>query len=265
MYLSQHTPEEFRSLDARIKELIAEIFAAIPATRTKIKIPAETSVFANPERQGKVFLIRDGVLSYTADRKILFHFEPGDLVGIEHLLTATTAEVFSDFAVVVDEYEGKTFLAALSQSPVLLKKWSELLTLHSSLFLTLSRTLMNPPPVGSPTILSFQPGEVIVAEGSESTDVIALVEGEAVASCKGTTAGEIAAGQFFGVLSALSNSPRQATVTAITECMVMLLPRDNFLHIIETKPATVLKMLQDMGEALISGDGPSLQLSFSKF
>ena len=265
MYLPQETPEDFRSLDARIKALVAEIIAAVPAARSTIKIPAEQNVFSVPANKGKLFLIRDGVLSYTLDRKILFHFEPGDLVGIEHLLTTTNAEVLSDFAVVVDEYEGKHFLAALSQDAALLKTWSELLTLHSSLFLTLSRTLMNPPPVGSPNILSFQPGEVIVAEGSASTDVVALVEGEAAASCKGSPAGSILAGQFFGVLSALSDSPRQATVTATTECMVMLLPRENFLHIIETKPSTVLKMLQDMGEALFAAEGPSLQLSFSKF
>lgn len=265
MYLPKEASEEFRALAGQIRAIIAEIMAAIPAARVNCKLPAEISVFSQQPNKGKVFWVRDGVLSYTIGQKILFHFEPGDLVGIEHLLTQTAAEVLTDFAVVVDEYEGGSILAALGQSPALLKRWSELLTLQSSLFLTLTRSLMNPPPVGSPNIVSFLPGEVIVAEGSASTDVVALVEGEASASCKGSPAGQIQAGQFFGVLAALSDAPRQATVTATTECMVMLLPRDNFLHIIESKPATVLKMLQDMGQALVNAEGPSLALSFSKF
>jgi hypothetical protein len=265
MYLPQETSEEFRALDGRIKGLVSELLAAIPVARTRIKLPAESNIFQTPTNKGKLFRIQDGVLSYTLNRKILFHFEPGDLVGIEQLLTATDAEVLSDFAIVVDEYEGKTLLGKIGQDPSLLKKWSELLTLHSTLFLALTRTLMNPPPVGSPDIVSFMPGEVIIAEGSSASEVLALVEGEAVAISQGVESGRIQAGQFFGVLSALSDTPRQATVKAATECMVMLLPRENFLHIIESKPATVLKMLQEMGEALVSSSGPSLQLSFSKF
>ena len=265
MYLPHKTPEEFRSLDRQIKMLVTEITAALPASRSAMKIPADKSVFGSDEHRGKLFKVRDGVLSYTVDRKILFNFEPGDLVGIEHLLTNTTAEVLSDFAVVVDQYNGTDLLGAISHDSTLLRKWSELLALRSSLFLSLTRSLMNPPPVGTPDILTFMPGEVIVAEGSAATEVVALVEGVATASVQGTPAGQINAGQFFGVLAARSNSPRHATVTAATECMVMLLPRDNFLYIIETKPATVLQMLQDMGEALISASGPSLQLSFSKF
>ena len=185
MYLPQETTEEFRALDARIKGLVAELLSPIPAARTRIKLPAESNIFLAPSNKGKLFLIQDGVLSYTLNRKILFHFEPGDLIGIEQLLTATEAEVLSDFAIVVDEYEGKTVLAAISQDPALLKKWSELLTLHSTLFLTLTRTLMNPPPVGSPDIVSFMPGEIIIAEGSNASEVLALVEGEAVAISQG--------------------------------------------------------------------------------
>lgn len=265
MYLPQQTPEEFRRLDQNAKAVLAGVVQGIPPTRPGVRISSNQDVFANPERQGKLYLLRDGVVSYVLDNKILFYFEPGDLIGAEHLLTKAPAQIVTDFAVVADEYDGSQFLTTVCSAPDLQRRWSEYLVLQSSLLLSLTRSLLRPPPAGSPDIRTFMPGEVIVTEGTPSDEVLALVEGEATASSQGTSVGRIEAGEIFGVLSALTETPRTATVVATTDCLVMMLPRENFLHIIESKPATVLKMIQEMGHAVMAANEPALSLSFSKF
>ena len=265
MYLAQNTPEEFQRLDAKAKAVLAELLQHIPPTKPKIRISSNQDVFSVPERKGKLYFIKDGVLSYALNNRQLFFFEPGDLVGAEHLLTSAQAQILSDFAVIADEYDGGEFMKVVCANPELHRKWSEYLVLQSSILVTLTNTLIKAAPASSPDVRSYMIGDLICEEGSNADEVYALVEGEAEARVKGAPVGRVQAGELFGVLAAVTGNPRAATIVSTSDCLVMAFPRESFLHIIESKPATVLKMIQDMGQAVLTVNEKALSLSFSKF
>jgi CRP/FNR family transcriptional regulator, cyclic AMP receptor protein len=265
MYLAQQTPDEFKRLDARAKAVLADLLQNVPPVKAKARISSNQDVFTSADRKGKLYLIKDGILSYVVQGKALFYFEPGDLIGTEHFLTGGQAQILSDFAVVVDEYDGTEFLKVVCNSPELHRKWSEYLVLQSSLMVTLTGSLIKAAPATAPDIQTFMPGEIICAEGTTADNVFALVEGEAEAQSGNNPVGRIQAGEMFGVLAAVTEIPRTATVVAVSDCLVMILPRESFLHVIESKPSTVLKMIQEMGQTLINVNEKALSLSFSKF
>ena len=265
MHLAEQTPPEFERIATRAKEVLAELLPHIPPAVKGSKISSNQDVFSVAARKGKLFVLRDGTLSYSVQNRTLFFFDPGDLIGAEHLLTEAQAKILSDFAVVVDEYDGSSFLAAIGKSLDLQRKWSEYLVLQSSLLAALSGTLAVAKQPATPDVQDFPPGAVIIEEGSIAKEIYALVEGTAEVSVNGKVTGEIHEGEIFGVLAALTASPRTVTVKAKDFCLAMVMPREQFIQMIESKPAMILKLMEDMGQTLASLNERGLAMSFSKY
>ena len=80
MDTTRRMPAEFDIADQASKNLIAEVVKHIPPTKTGITISATDSWYANPSRRGKLYLLREGLLAYRREGRLLFSFNDGDLV-----------------------------------------------------------------------------------------------------------------------------------------------------------------------------------------
>ncbi len=82
----------------------------------------------------------------------------------------------------------------------------------------------------SVTPLKFSSGQTVVREGEPGDSLFLIVQGSLRVSTRSEDGQEIAlaalgAGDFFGEISLLTNRPRTATVTALTEADVLRLDR----------------------------------------
>lgn len=82
----------------------------------------------------------------------------------------------------------------------------------------------------SVTPLKFSSGQTVVREGEPGDSLFLIVQGSLRVSTRGEDGQEIAlaalgAGDFFGEVSLLTNRPRTATVTALTEAELLRLDR----------------------------------------
>ena len=119
MYTFTEPPPDFGPRNQRCKQLIKTMLAAVRPTRQGIRIGAQERVFGDPERHGKLYLLLEGVVTHrSGERRVLCH-EEGDLVGLEWLTAGDDEipEVYTDFAVVVDEYEADAFRHAVQELP----------------------------------------------------------------------------------------------------------------------------------------------------
>jgi len=265
MYFLQQLGPEVDALNTRAKELTRALCDLVQPVQKKVKIPSRQEVFGTPERQGKFFKLLDGNLSYARADKVLFYYDPGDLVGVEQAIIGTSAKVLTDFAVVVDVYDANSFLDTAHSSPEINRIWTEYLATSHGMLSNLAGNLYKEEITTPPDINGFQPGATITEQGSRANEVFLLIEGLADVQVDFVPAGTIKGGELFGVIPALTGIPRTATVVAAEPCMVMSVPKENFVHLVETRPSNYLKMVEDMARLMVDLGDQAFSLKISNF
>ncbi len=262
MYTTRKMSAEFDFADQAAKQLIASIASRIEPGKKSITIPATESWYAMPGRKGNLYLLREGMLGYRREGRLLFSFNDGDLVGVENVFCPSDSTLVSEFAVVVDEYPADAFFAAIHADAQLLKLWNEYLAQQFKLFSIMLASLVNEQEGFVPDVRFYMQGEPIIEQGTVGEEIYTLVEGMADIIVDGEKVGEVMADEVFGALGGLTGDPRFATIMAATDCMIVVLNRSEFKHMLLTRPGAVIKLAEDMArvlntlapKALIAGD-----------
>ena len=98
--------------------------------------------------------------------------------------------------------------------------------------------------------LDLREGTVLTREGRPGREFFVLVEGTARVSKAGRKIAEVGAGDWFGEIALITNSPRTATVTATSPVDVLVITDRRFRTLVETMPSIALKVLSCVGERL---------------
>jgi hypothetical protein len=101
-------------------------------------------------------------------------------------------------------------------------------------------------------LLSFAPGDIIVAEGGPGDSLFILASGSVKAFVRNPKGSyvkvhELGEGAFFGEIAALTGRPRTATITAATPCELLELDRATLDAITATHPR-VREILKEFHE-----------------
>jgi len=72
------------------------------------------------------------------------------------------------------------------------------------------------------------------------------------------------AGDFFGEMSLLDNSPRSASVRALVEVRVLALSRSDFLNVLHGSPDLAMAVIQELTRRLRQVDEQASSLSFQR-
>ena len=113
----------------------------------------------------------------------------------------------------------------------------------------------------SMTIENYQKGDVIIEEGKIGDDFYILYSGEVHISRKTPAGDKIALADlssdmniFFGETALISDDPRTATVTALTDCRCIALSSTKFLAVCDKEPLlgyrVLLKLAQRMANTI---------------
>jgi len=97
-------------------------------------------------------------------------------------------------------------------------------------------------------------GQVLCQEGQRGLEFFVIVSGRAKVSRKGRKVGEVGPGDFFGELSLLIDSDRNATVTALTPMEAIVLSRREFEAALADAPRMTRKIMSGMARRLSEFD-----------
>ncbi|MBB4285348.1 Crp/Fnr family transcriptional regulator [Roseospira goensis] len=108
--------------------------------------------------------------------------------------------------------------------------------------------------------------EQILDRDSDSRDVHFVVQGTAriiiyTASGREVALDDIEAGGFFGELAAFDGAPRSASVLAVTDCWIAVLPAARFLTLLTEHPALGLIVMQRMSAIIRTATERIVELS----
>jgi CRP-like cAMP-binding protein len=98
--------------------------------------------------------------------------------------------------------------------------------------------------------LDLREGTVITREGRSGREFFVLISGSAQVAKKGKKIAQLGAGDWFGEIALLTDSPRTATVTATSPVDVLVITERRFREVVETMPSIALKILSSVSNRL---------------
>jgi CRP-like cAMP-binding protein len=102
----------------------------------------------------------------------------------------------------------------------------------------------------SEDFVEYAANQVIFDQGDASEAMYAVKEGEVDIIYKGHLLDTVEAGEFFGEMSLIDDTPRSAKAVARTDCKVVPVNRHDFLFLIQETPLFALQVMHMMAERL---------------
>lgn len=100
----------------------------------------------------------------------------------------------------------------------------------------------------------FQPGQLIVTQGTPGQAFYLILEGRVEILRDGTSLGAFGPGDFFGEMSLLDQAPRSATIRAIDQTSCLMLSSWDFKALLEREPSIAIKLLEVLSRRLRVAD-----------
>ena len=93
-------------------------------------------------------------------------------------------------------------------------------------------------------------GTELIREGEPGAEFFVVVEGEVEVRRKGRRIRQLGAGSFVGEIALLSQSPRTATVVALTRLHVLAITRRDFVEFLDALPFLWLKVARTLADRI---------------
>lgn len=100
----------------------------------------------------------------------------------------------------------------------------------------------------------FQPGQIIVTQGTPGQAFYMILTGRVEILRDGTSLGAFGSGDFFGEMSLLDQAPRSATIRAIDATSCLMLSSWDFKALLERHPSIAVKLLEVLSRRLRVAD-----------
>jgi CRP/FNR family transcriptional regulator, cyclic AMP receptor protein len=98
--------------------------------------------------------------------------------------------------------------------------------------------------------IDLNEGKEMTRQGSPGREFFVLLEGEADVTKDGRAINQLSAGDFFGEIALVSDSPRTATVTATTPVRALVITDRSFRRLLKDQPAIQNKVLAALAARL---------------
>jgi len=98
--------------------------------------------------------------------------------------------------------------------------------------------------------IDLNEGKEMTREGSRGREFFVLLEGDADVTKDGQSINKLRAGDFFGEIALVSDTPRTATVTATSPVRALVITDRSFRRLLDESPEIQRKVLVELAERL---------------
>lgn len=259
MFHKLEVTENCESLWQTCHSLVPDLLKDCTVKNENIKITS-----GNPVQPDSVYLIKEGTISETYNGQLVVIHEQGDLIGADGLLHPKTTEYEHDFAVTVDEYDGQQFMDEVAGDKNKCQIWNQYLSCLAQSYQILMCHFSQKDARFVPDFRHYKKGDVIIEENTEGDEVFTLLMGSAKVVSDKNEVGEIKEDEIFGAIAALTNTKRNASIIATSDCEAIVVKSESFRGLLAARPETVQKLIQDMARTIVSCNERIIDLSKNK-
>jgi len=249
MYLAGKPSETTAILASRIQQLNKVLLDGFDLQDAPIQLESINNLYESFDRT-QLFLVTDGMIHMTHEGHPMVGFEEGDLIGLLNAFDLPCPVYKSEEFVELTPINRDEFLKYIYTDKRRQHYWSHLLlTLHAlSVHQASQLTQHHVRPTAG--FQNYQPGEVIIQQGDEAEHVYTIITGHADVHANGIKVGEIGEEEVFGAMAVFTKEKRSATVTAITPCTVMAVPKNEFTTLIEAQPQAAVTLIENLARRI---------------
>lgn len=222
-------------------------------------------------QRDKMYLLVDGTVELTVQDKRVGIVQQGEIFGEMTSITQTprsaTATAASECHLI--SLDDKQFQSALHDNPefalnlmALMAKrlrsmlgavnakhglstdteWNDSYALDKKLLARLAEEL------GHNAIMRYEQGKIIMQEGQTGVLMYIVQEGDVEISIQGTVVESVDAGGIFGEMALIERSPRMASATAASDCVLLAINHKAFIDLVHEDPEFGIAILTAIGE-----------------
>jgi len=258
MYHNLEVPERCEVLWQTCQSLVPDLLKNCSVKAKDIGIDAGNPI--NPQSRS-VYLVKEGDIYETFDGQTIVIHEKGDLINADGLSRSKLTAYGTDFPAIVDEYDGEEFINAIANDKSKFQIWSQYLSCLSQSYQILMCHFSRQDTDYIPEFRQYKKDDIIIEENTEGDEVFTLLNGTAKVISNNEEVGEIKKDEIFGAIAALTNTKRNATIVATSDCDTLVAKSEDFRSILGTRPDIVQKLITDMARTIVSSNEKIIELS----
>ncbi len=197
-----------------------------------------------------LYLLRSGLLHALIDDKPLFYIQEGDLIGLRQGLNAAPCTYRSEEPLVLVPYDRESLFRHIHASNRRQELFTQYILGQAAL---MSDALARSKPAEVRPVTGFQhfpAGAELIREGDEADHVFIITEGHAEAFVGGIKVGDVQRDEIFGAMALFTREKRSATVIASTPTTVMMIPKEQFLALMQSNPRIAHSLIESMARRI---------------
>lgn len=249
MYLLGEQPAYADQLISRLQSIPAKLLDGLSPCGEPLQIERSENLAADlPSNQ--LFIIDNGLLHALVDERPLFYLQEGDLVGLRQGIDLPTCRYTSDEPLTLIPYSRSDVFKHIYADEPHQELFIQYLVGHTALLSDALARIKQPEIRPSTGFKHFAKGDALINQGDEADHVFIIIDGHAEAFVDGVKVGDVQKDEIFGAMAVFTHEKRSATVLASQPCTVMVIPKDQFLSLMESNPRIAHSLVESMARRI---------------
>ncbi|AYC31688.1 cyclic nucleotide-binding domain-containing protein [Pseudomonas cavernae] len=249
MYLLGEQPAYADQLINRLQSIPNQLLEGLAPAGEPLRIE-RTDDLVQELPHDQVFIIENGLLHALVDERPLFYLQEGDLVGLRQGIELPSCRYSSEEPLSLIPYARHEVLQHIYASEQRQELLIQYLIGHTALLSDALAHLKQPDIRPATGFQHFAAGEELIHQGDEANHVFIIIEGHAEAYVDGHKVGDVQKDEIFGAMAVFTREKRSATVLASEPCTVMVIPKEQFLSLMQSNPRIAHSLIESMARRI---------------
>ncbi|WP_437883726.1 Crp/Fnr family transcriptional regulator [Pseudomonas sp. LRF_L74] len=249
MYLLGEQPAYADQLIQRLQSIPGQLLEGLQPSGPELKLESVDDL-GKLLPVSQLYLISDGLLHTQVDGRPLFYLQEGDLVGLRQGIDMPSCRHSSEEALTLVPYSRVEVFKHIHLDEQRQELFTQYLIGHTVLLADALARLKQPEIHPSTGFQHFAAGEELIHQGDEADHVFVIIEGHAEAHVDGLKVGDVQKDEIFGAMAVFTHEKRSATVIASEPCTVMVIPKDQFLGLMQSNPRIAHSLIESMARRI---------------
>ena len=249
MYLLGEQPAYADQLINRLQSIPTQLLEGLQAVGAPLRLERVEDL-AKVLPGNPLFIIANGLLHAVVDERPLFYLQEGDLVGLRQGIDLPSCRYSSEEPISLIPYSRSEVFQHIYASEQRQEQFIHYLIGHTALLSDALARLKQPEIRPATGFQHFAAGEELIHQGDEADHVFIIIEGHAEAYVDGQKVGDVQKDEIFGAMAVFTREKRSATVVASEPCTVMVIPKEQFLSLMQSNPRIAHSLIESMARRI---------------